>query len=190
MKRILYLLIIAFVLSPLTLYAEEGQTMCVVQVFDHGKNSNYEVLSTAEYETLQKKINLESKFHRKAIMTATRTWKKESPNKKKAFPKAAIYERKAVLIGEYEDITKAMAKLDSLQKQEEKEEKAKEEKAKKKLDDMSSYMGGHDKARAKLEKREKAAVEKESFLAEARVLFQMALDEIVYAADNPEAAKD
>jgi len=79
----------------------------LVKITDRAKEVTYEVMDAEQLEELEAAIKLEKKFHTKAMMLASKEWRKNEELKRKAYPRGAIAARKVQKIGTYKDMDRA-----------------------------------------------------------------------------------
>lgn len=94
------------------------EKVLLVKVANHAGEVEYEEMSAAEFDTLRKKLQAESRVFARAMTLARQEWKTSPETMKLAFPDSAIRERKAQKLSIYNSHEEAFdAKLKLQMKQ-------------------------------------------------------------------------
>jgi len=156
----------------------------LVKITDRAKEVTYEVMDAEQLEELEAAIKLEKKFHTKAMMLASKEWRKNEELKRKAYPRGAIAARKVQKIGTYKDMDRAEDK--KMYYEDKAADKAEADAERKKERNKLKYGGDKSKAaRAAAKVREK-----EYLYDEARQFYEDALEELMAPDEEDDEEED
>ncbi len=149
-----------------------GSKALVVKITDRAGKVTYEAMSPEDWKAFQKQLALEAKLHPKALMEAEKTWREDETVKKKSFPKMAISPRKAQVIKEFNDASKA-ADYASEKEAEESEKALQAEKKQEERDKLFK------RPKEEVDKEKQKAADKETLYTTARNLYDTKLAELM-----------
>jgi hypothetical protein len=164
--------LIVAILAGSALRAAAGEPAVVVKIQDMMRASDYQVLSPAEYKDLQKDLQQEEKFFKKAEELATKDWKQDELNKNIPFPTGRVFPRK--IVGQPMQCASKQQAEDKLSAIRDADSK----KAKREGDKLRDLEQKNPNAAKALKEKETAEKEKELVLERAKDLIQKHLEEL------------
>lgn len=110
----------------------EKKTYVLIETVEINKRLTYEVLETAEFKTRCETLKKDAALFPKALALAEKEWKTDNTVKGNPFPKAMLAPVKTTAKGTFDSREKADQKLEAINDDIAKQEKAREEREKKK----------------------------------------------------------